>query len=89
MDVLSEVLQTVRLSGAVFFSVRTAEPFVAETPSMALIGRHVMPGCEHVIPYHIMLRGSCWVESPDGELPPVRFEEGDVIIFPAATATRS
>jgi AraC-like DNA-binding protein len=82
MDVLSEILQTLRLSGAVFFSVRTADPFVAETPPMDKIGAAVMPEAEHVIPYHIMLRGSCWVEMLDGSAPPVRLDEGDVVIFP-------
>lgn len=82
MDVLSDVLQAIRLSGAVFFSVRACDPFVAETPPMSQVGRSVMPGSEHVIPFHIMLRGSCWIEAPDGSHPPVEFEEGDVVIYP-------
>jgi AraC-like DNA-binding protein len=82
MDVLSEVLQTVRLSGAVFYSVRACDPFVAETPPMESIGHSVMPGSEHVIPFHIMLRGSCWIESLDDSLPAIKLEEGDVVIYP-------
>ena len=82
MDVLSSVLQNVRLTGAVFFDVRAHEPFVAETPDMKAIGKAVMPGSEHVIPFHIMLRGSCWIESTCDSHPPVKFEEGDVVIYP-------
>ena len=82
MDVLSEILQTVRLTGAVFFSVRARDPFIAETPPMSSIGKAVMPGSDHVIPFHIMLRGACRIESLDGSLPPVRFEEGDVVFYP-------
>ncbi|MEJ1961178.1 MAG: cupin domain-containing protein [Gammaproteobacteria bacterium] len=33
MDALSDVLRAVRLSGAVYFDIRAAEPWVAETPA--------------------------------------------------------
>ena len=82
MDVLSDVLQAVRLKGAVFFDVRACEPIVAETPHMSRIGHLVMPDAEHVIPFHIMLRGSCWVESTDSGEKPERFSEGDIVIYP-------
>ncbi len=82
MDVLSNVLQAVRLNGAIFFDVRAAEPMVAETPSMSEIGSSVMPGSEHVIPFHIMLRGSCWVEPLGGPGEPEEVHEGDIVIYP-------
>ena len=82
MDVLSDVFQAVRLTGAVFFDVRACEPVVAATPHMKDIGRLVMPRAQHVIPFHIMLRGSCWVESIDGDEPPAPFSEGDIVIYP-------
>lgn len=82
MDVLSDVLQAVRLKGAVFFDVRGSEPIVAETPPIAEIARHVMPGAEHVIPFHIMLRGSLWAESTEGDEAPVELREGDIVIYP-------
>lgn len=82
MDVLSDVLQAVRLKAAVFFDVRACEPIVAETPSMSRIAHLVMPEAEHVIPFHIMLRGSCWVESTDSGEPPEKFSEGDIVIYP-------
>ena len=86
MDVLSDVLQAVRLKGAVFFDVRACEPIVAETPPMSRIGHLVMPEAEHVIPFHIMLRGSCWVESTEGCAEPARFCEGDIVIYPHGNA---
>jgi AraC-like DNA-binding protein len=82
MDVLSDVLQAVRLKGALYFDVRTCEPVVAETPAMADIGSMVLPDAEHVISFHIMLSGECWVETMESGNPPVRLEEGDIIIFP-------
>lgn len=82
IDVVSDVLQSVRLTGAVFFDVRAAEPVIAETPNMKLIGHQVMPDAQHVIPFHIMLRGSCWVEDIDGGGDPAELRAGDVIIYP-------
>ena len=82
MDVLSDVLHAVRMTGAVFFDVRAGERLIAATPHMRLVGHQVMPGAAHVIPFHIMLRGDCWVESIDGDEPPVKFEEGDIVLYP-------
>jgi AraC-like DNA-binding protein len=82
VDVLSDVMRAVRLKGAVFFDVRAAEPFISETPDMALVGHKVMPGATHVIPFHIVLRGHCWVESVDRAEPPVEMHEGDIIFYP-------
>lgn len=82
MDVLSDVLQAVRLKGAVFFDLRAAEPIIAETPPMSRIADMVMPGAEHVIPFHIMLEGGCWVEPLGGSGGPVEFRAGDVVFYP-------
>jgi AraC-like DNA-binding protein len=83
-DVLSEVLRAVRLSGAVFFEVKTASPWVAEAPAAKWIAPHVMPGAEHVIEYHAVTAGSCW-GGLAGE-PPVELHAGDVIVFPQGDA---
>jgi AraC-like DNA-binding protein len=40
----------------------------------------IMPGAEHMIEFHGVAKGSCWAAIV-GE-PPVRLEEGDVILFP-------
>ena len=82
MDVLSDVMRAVRLSGAVFYDVRAREPVIAQTPHMSLVGHQLMPGAAHVIPFHIMLRGQCWVESIDSDDPPVEFHEGDIVFYP-------
>jgi AraC-like DNA-binding protein len=82
MDVLSDVLQAVRLKGAVFFDVRGCEPIAAATPSMALVGRKLMPSAEQVIPFHIMMRGSCWVESTESDDAPAELCEGDIVFYP-------
>lgn len=82
MDVLSDVFQSVRLKGALYFDVRASEPLVAETPPMRDVGPLVMPEAEHVIPFHIMLAGSCWASAVGCDEPPARLSEGDIIVYP-------
>jgi AraC-like DNA-binding protein len=83
-DTLSEVLRAVRLTGAVFFSVDARAPWVAEAPAAREIGPFIMPGVEHVIEYHVVTSGTCWGGIVDE--PPVRFDAGDVIVFPQGDA---
>jgi len=80
MDALSDVLKAVRLTGAVYFDVRAAEPWVAETPAGRMIVGRLFPGSDHLISYHALARGTCWA-GVVGE-PPIRLSEGDVIMFP-------
>ena len=82
MDVLSEVLRAVRLTGAIYFDVTARAPWVAETPALSSICAKVMPEFEYVIAFHIMLDGWCWAQLGDESEPPVRFAEGDAILFP-------
>lgn len=60
MDVLSDVLRAVRLTGAIFFDQYLKAPFVGGSPHSATIAARVMPGAEHVIQFHALLAGSCW-----------------------------
>lgn len=79
-DTLSDVLRAVRLTGAVFFAIDAAEPWVAEAPPASAIAPHIMPGVEHVIEYHVVTSGACWGGVIDDA--PVKLETGDVIVFP-------
>jgi Cupin len=56
VDVLSDVLRVVRLSGAIFFDVEARAPWVATTPEAVSIGGKVMPQSEHVIMFHAIRR---------------------------------
>jgi AraC-like DNA-binding protein len=82
MDVLSEVLRAVRLTGAIYFDVTARSPWVAETPALSSICAQVMPEFEYVIPFHIMLGGKCVAQLIDRSEPAIQFEAGDVILFP-------
>ena len=83
-DVLSDVLRSVRLTGAVYFDFELSSPWVAEAPASHEIASVVMPGAQRVIEYHLIARGACWGHAV-GE-PPVRLKEGDLIIFPQGDA---
>lgn len=86
MDVMSDVLLAVRLTGAVFFDVAARSPFVTESPSSAVIGPRVMADADHVIGFHVVTRGSCWAEAVDRSDPPVRLRAGEMVIYPAGDA---
>ena len=43
MDVLSDVLRAVRLTGAIYFDVDAGSPWVGESPGTAEIAAAVMP----------------------------------------------
>jgi AraC-like DNA-binding protein len=79
-DALSQVLRAVKLTGAVFFNIDASSPWVAESPPGSAIVADIMPGCQHLIPYHAVTRGGCW-----GGLigqPPIRVDAGDIVVFP-------
>ena len=79
MDVLSDVLGVVRLSGAVFFKAEFSAPWAIES-KRELLAPIVKPEVECVVLFHILVDGECIVEC--GALPAVRMEAGDVIVFP-------
>jgi len=79
-DTLSDVLRAVRLRGAVFYYIDGSSPWVAEAPPAREIIPAIMPGAEHMIEFHGVIKGSCWAAIV-GE-PPQRLDEGDVILFP-------
>lgn len=82
MDLLSQVLGAVRLEGAFYFKVRARAPWISTGPAMTDIGSIVMPRCQHVIPFHIMLDGKAWAWTADGSSPPAAVQSGDIIIVP-------
>jgi len=78
-DTLSEVLRSIRLRGTVFFQLHGDAPWVVESPPTSEIAATVIPGAEHVMAYHVVTQGSCWVGVVGA--PPVRAEQGDIVVF--------
>lgn len=84
VDPLSAVLQAVRLKGAVYFLVDARTPWVAEAPHAREIAAAALPGAQHVLEFHALVRGECYGGLPDQPL--VKLSAGDVIAFPHGDA---
>lgn len=79
-DPLSDVLQTVRLTGALFFLLDASAPWVIEVPEATAFGSILLPGAQQIVSYHIVRTGACWGGLVDQ--PPVRLEAGDILLIP-------
>ncbi len=79
-DPFSDVLRSVRLRGAVFYYVSFIGDWAAETPGSSTLASALMPGAEHVLAYHLMVKGEGWAAS-EGQAP-VRLAAGDIVMFP-------
>ena len=80
MDVLSEVLRVVRLSGAIHFRAEFTHPWAILSSPPALLAARLQSSGGSVTPFHVVTEGNCLVTS--GALPPIHIESGDVIVFP-------
>jgi AraC-like DNA-binding protein len=78
-DPLSDVLKTVRLTGAAFFDVVAKAPWVAESMPSKMVLPKVLPGADHLIAYHVITQGRCFANIV-GEAP-IAVEAGEVIVF--------
>lgn len=79
-DTLSDLLRSVRLRGAAFYYVSFRGRWSAGAAAAKEIAHVVMPGCDHLMEYHMLAKGNGWA-AVDG-LPPVRLQAGDVVLFP-------
>ncbi|EAR23273.1 cupin domain-containing protein [Nitrococcus mobilis] len=84
-DALSDLPRCVRLRGALFFHVDCAGRWVSEAPDAKVLTPLIMPEAQHLMDYHVMLKGACWAGVTTAE-PPIRLSEGDVVVFPRGDA---
>jgi len=79
VDALSEVLRTVRLTGAAYFNAEASAPWVAEPPTRESVLATILPGARHLISYHVVTEGRCFAGLIGAE--PMLVEAGEVIVF--------
>jgi AraC-like DNA-binding protein len=79
-DPLSDVLRTVRLTGAVFFLWDVSWPFATPVPAGRAVAPVILPGAQQIVSYHIVTQGDCWGALVGG--PPVRLAAGDILFIP-------
>src|SRR5262245_17595991 len=80
MDVLSEVLKTVKLEGAFFYNAEFSAPWSFRAPPSCVIAPRIAPGGAHVIIYHLLWEGRGFARVENGERLPLT--AGDVVVFP-------
>ncbi len=85
-DPLSDVLRAVRLREAVFFDVEANAPWVAESPHSQVVGPGILPGVDHVMAYHVVTSGECWVAMAEDGAQAIRLTAGDAVAFPQGEA---
>lgn len=78
-DPLSDVLRVVKLTGAVFHLVDASLPWGVEIPPARAYSSIILPRAQHIVSYHIILKGSGWAIGPG--LTPTRFEAGDILVL--------
>ena len=80
MDAFSEVLNGVRLKGAMFFRAEFSAPWRLSTPHCRVLAPTLAPGAPHMLIYHFVVDGSARV-GLEGE-PDVELSPGDIVLFP-------
>ena len=70
MDLLSQVLEIVKLRGTLYFHARFQSPFGMQIPRGQFAN------------YHVVTDGECWLQTPVRDHP-LLIKKGDVVLFPA------
>jgi AraC-like DNA-binding protein len=82
MDLLSDVLRVVRLTGGIFFTARLFSTWSFRSPPARELARSLGLRAECVSLFHILAAGHCWIELEGVE--PVEAEAGTIIMLPHA-----
>jgi len=85
MDALSEILQSVKLEGAVFFKAEFTAPWGFRSPPTREVAAFLRKGTKHIIVYHLLTQGRarCEVEHSAHR---VELIPGDIVVFPHGDA---
>ena len=81
MDVLSEVLKTVKLDGALFYNAEFSSPWCFRQPASHTMASYLSQGPKHVIIFHLLTEGQGYGRV-EGDDRPVPLRAGDIVIFP-------
>lgn len=80
MDVLSDVLRTVRLTGSIFFTANFYEPWAILAPGQEELLKKMSSRAECISFFHIITEGRCQFDAKTSK--PFSLEKDSVIIFP-------
>jgi len=68
MDALSEILQSVKLDGAVFYNAEFTAPWGVRSPSSREVATFLRRKSKHLIMYHLLTQGRARCEVEHGNL---------------------
>jgi AraC-like DNA-binding protein len=85
MDVLSEALNTVRMTGAIFYYAECTSPWGFAVPPLHKVAHVLAPGTERLVPYHLVAGGEAVVQFA-GASEEIALQAGDVVIIPHGDA---
>ena len=86
LDVLSEVLRTVRLTGATFFSAEFRAPWGFTSPLIGTVAGALDDPDAHLVLFHLVLEGRATARVEGAA--EVALEAGDIVAFPQGHAHR-
>jgi len=81
MDVLSEVLKTVKLDGAFFYNGEFSAPWCFRSPASRAVAPYLSTDSGHVIIFHLLTEGRGYA-GVEGESKKLLLNAGDIVIFP-------
>lgn len=85
IDLLSDALSMVRLTGAVLFRVEVNGPWcISATPTLKDFAPALPARTDHLTVFHVVLSGGCWLRCPPGSW--VRARPGDAMVLPHGQA---
>jgi AraC family transcriptional regulator, alkane utilization regulator len=85
-DPLSDMLGSMHVTGMVLFRAEFREPWSVITPDSCELAKTAPFNTEHIIPFHIIASGGCWLELPERE--PVWLKDGDAVLLPYGDSHR-
>ncbi len=81
MDVLSEVLKSVKLDGALFYNGEFSAPWCFRAPPSRAMASYLSAESKHVIVYHLLTEGRGYAQL-EGDGRALSLAAGDSVIFP-------
>jgi AraC-like DNA-binding protein len=85
MDALSEILQAVKLEGAVFYNAEFTAPWGFRSPPSTEVASFLCKGPRHLIIYHLLTGGRARSKVEQGTYA-VELVPGDIVVFPHGDA---
>lgn len=85
-DLLSDLLDTMRIVGTVLFRAEFREPWSVAAPDSCNLADILPLRAEHIIPLHVVAAGTCRLDIGDGA--PVWLGAGDAVLLPYGDSHR-